>query len=145
MEIKYRVAALYENRDCAHFTEEGMTGVQRKNPDRPVSLISLAARQAVDQAVKRGLCYKRFTADITITCDQMPPTGTLLESNELVLGILPERKTCWPECILLQEKLPCPLIDGVRYARVQTSGKLCEGDLFKAISLNESNTKDQSP
>ena len=145
MEREYQVAALYENRDCAHFTEEGMAGVQRKNPDRPVSLISLSARQAVVQAVKRGLCYKRFTADITIKCDQMPRTGTRLEGDELVLGILTERKTCWPECILLQEKLPCPLIDGVRYAWVQTPGKLCKGDFFTVISLNESNTKDQSP
>ena len=122
------VAALFEERDCATFTVEGMEGVQRKNPDRPVSLISLQARQAVDQATERGLCYKKFVADITIDCEQMPPTGALLKSSDLVLQILPERKRCWPECILLEKKLPCPLIDGVRYAWVEKPGRLCVGD-----------------
>ena len=126
----FTVARLFEGRDCAHFTHEGIEGIQRKNPNRPVSLISLAAREAVDQATERGLCYKKFVADITIACEQMPPTGALLKSSDLVLQILPERKRCWPECELLEKKLPCPLIEGVRYARVETPGKASFGDNF---------------
>ena len=134
MNTGYKVAGLFEGRDCAHFTHEGMEGVQRKNPNRPVSLISLATRQAVDQATERGLCFKKFVADITIDCEQMPPTGTLLKSSHLVLQILSERKRCWPECVLLEKKLPCPLIEGVRYARVAKLGRLCCGDTFKSIT-----------
>jgi len=133
VELKLKVASFSEPWDCATFTQEGMEGVQRKNPNRPVSLISLQARQAVDQATERGLCFKKFVADITIDSDQMPPTESLLKSGDLVLGILPERKRCWPECELLHNKLPCPLIDGVRYARVEKPGKLCTGDLFTII------------
>jgi hypothetical protein len=129
----FQVAVLLDNRKCAQFTQEGMEGVERKNPNRPVSLISLEARQGVDRAVLRGLCYKRFAADITLDCEQMPPTGALLKSGNLVLGILSERKRCWPECKLLQDKLPCPLIDGVRYARVDNPGKLCQGDSLACI------------
>ena len=129
-----KVAAFSEERDCATFTVEGMEGVQRKNPDRPVSLISLQARQEVDQATKRGLCYKKFVADITIDCVQMPPTGALLISNELIMQILPERKRCWPECKLLEEKFPCPLIEGVRYARVEKPGMLCCGEKVKSTT-----------
>ena len=142
MDKAFKVAALFQNRDCAHFTQEGMEGVQRKNPNRPVSLISLEARQIVDQAVLRGLCYEKFTADITLECEQMPPTDTLLQCGELVLGILPERKRCWPECILLQQKLPCPLIDGVRYAWVESAGKLCQGDIFKVVKTRSTDAPD---
>ena len=114
-----------------------MEGVERKKINRPVSLISLQARQEVDQATERGLCFKKFVADITIDCDQMPPTGALLESGDLILGILPERKRCWPECELLEKKLPCPLIDGVRYAWVEKPGTLCIGDTFKLLASNK--------
>ena len=129
-----QVVVLLDNRNCALFTKAGMVGVQRKNPNRPVSLISLQARQAVDQATERGLCFRKFVADITLECEQMPETGALLMSGDLVLGILPERKKCWPECEPLQDKLPCPLIDGVRYAWVEKSGKLCQGDSFSIIN-----------
>ena len=128
MKTRYKVAALHEHKDCAHFTQEGMEDGIRKNPDRPVSLISLSARQAVDEAVLRGLCFKKFKADITLECEQMPDTDTTLVFGELKLVILPERKRCWPDCILLEKNLPCPLIDGVRYARVDSPGKLCLGD-----------------
>jgi hypothetical protein len=128
MKTKFKVVELYENEDCAEFTYEGMEGGIRKDPNRPVSLISLAARQEVDQAELRGLCYKKFKADITLECEEMPGTNTLLVSGSLKLGILPERKRCWPECVLLERNLPCPLIDGVRYAWVEAPGKLCLGD-----------------
>ena len=131
MDLVFKVTALDGDRDCARFTEEGMEGAKHKNPDRPVSLMSLESRQQVDQAELRGLCYERFRADVTLDCTQMPAKGTLIRSGELVLGILPEGKTCWPECTLLQEKLPCPLRDGVRYAWVESPGKLCLGDSFK--------------
>jgi hypothetical protein len=130
MKTKYKVTALHGHTDCADFTQEGMEDGIRKNPDRPVSLISLDARLAVDQAVMRGLCYKKFKADITLDCHQMPETDTILCVGELKLGILPEQKRCWPDCILLEKNLPCPLIDGVRYARVDSPGKLCLGDFL---------------
>ena len=128
------VAALSDKRECATITVEGMEGVQRKNPDRPVSLISMQARQAMVQDTDRGLCYKKFVADITIDCEKMPPTDALLICSDLVLQILPERKRCWPECELLEKKLPCPLIEGVRYARVKKPGRLCCGETFTAVS-----------
>lgn len=131
MTPEYKVAALHEQTDCAHFTREGMEGGIRKDPNRPVSMISLSARQEVDQAVLRGLCYKKFKADITLDCEAMPETNTILASGSLKLGILPERKRCWPDCVLLEENLPCPLIDGVRYAWIEAPGKLCLGDQLK--------------
>lgn len=130
MDNAFKVDAMGSDKDCVRFTEEGMEGAKRKNPDRPVSLMSLSSRQHVDTAELRGLCYERFRADITLDCTQMPAKGTLIRCGELVLGILPEGKTCWPECKLLQEKLPCPLKDGVRYAWVESPGTLCLGDSF---------------
>ncbi len=127
----FKVAALHGDRDCARFTEEGMEGIERKSPNRPVSLMSLESRQHVDQAELRGLCYERFRADITLDCAQMPAKGSRIKCGKLVLRILPEGKTCWPECILFQNKLPCPLRDGVRYTSVVSPGKLCLGDSFK--------------
>jgi len=131
MDTAFKVAALDDDRDCAQFTEEGMAGVRRKKGDRPVSLMSLSSRQQVDSAELRGLCYNRFQADITLDCVQMPDKGASIKCGELVLVILQEGKTCWPECKLFQENLPCPLRDGVRYARVESPGKLCKGDVFK--------------
>ena len=131
--MKWIVAALAENRSQAQFSETGMEGIERKNPKRPVSLMTLAARQGVDQAELRGLCYARFTADITLDCDQMPDQGTIIGTDDLQFGILPERKRCWPECSLFQNKLPCPLIDGVRYAWVEAPGLLCRGDQLKIV------------
>lgn len=133
MQEKFKVAALFEGRETAEFTKEGMVGVKRKNPDRPVSIMTLSARQEVDQAALRGLCYRKFTADITLDCDSLPDTGEVISAGELQLGILPERKRCWPECILLEKDLPCPLIEGVRYAWVETPGSLCLGDSFKIL------------
>ena len=141
MKTTYNVFALYENKDCTRFTDEGMEGGIRKNPDRPVSMISLSARKAVDEAVLRGLCFKKFKADITLECEEMPETDTILGSNDLMLGILPERKRCWPECVLLEKNLPCPLIDGVRYARVESPGKLCLGDNLKRVDKNKTNNR----
>ncbi len=137
MSTDYTVAALDHTEPCAHFTPEGVEGVLRKNPNRPVSLISLQARQAVDKATERGLCFKKFVADITVDSEQMPPTGALLKSGDLVLQILPERKRCWPECELLEKKLPCSLIDGVRYASVENPGELCQGDLLTMVTPTE--------
>jgi hypothetical protein len=131
--MEYKVAELSGHRDCVRFTEEGMEGVKRKNPDIPVSLMSLSAQQAVDQAELRGLCYERFRADITIECEKMPVKGTIIKASELTLRIMSQGKRCWPECKLLQEKLPCPLIDGVRYAWVETPGILCLNESFKEI------------
>lgn len=145
----YKVAAIHENRDSAQITEEGLEGANRKNPDRPISLMSLSARQAVDSTLKRGLCFRRFTADITLDCTQMPAIGTCLKCGELILRILPERKRCWPECKLLQERLPCPLIDGVRYALVEKPGLLRLGDLFTVMTPSDraanSTGKDDQP
>jgi len=103
---KFTVAAIHENQNCARITQEGLEGADRKNPNRPVSLMSLDARQQVDSAVRRGLCYRRFTADITLDCVHMPPTDVRLKCGELVLVILPERKKCWPECELWQKDQP---------------------------------------
>ena len=137
MDKQFMVAAFDGDRKCVRFTKEGMDGVQRKNPNRPVSLISLDARQSVDQAELRGLCYKKFTADIILDCEKMPEAGTIIGTDEVKLGILPERKRCWPECVLLQRKLPCPLIDGVRYAWVEKPGELCRGDSFTVTKKAE--------
>ena len=60
----------------------------------------------------------------------MPPKNALLTAGDLAICILPEGKTCYPECILIQEGLPCPLIEGVRYASVEHPGTLCQGDQF---------------
>jgi hypothetical protein len=133
MDIQYKVAELHGGRNCAHFTAKGMEGAERNNPERPVSLMSLAARQDVDQAEKRGLCYQRFNADITLECTLMPEKGAFLASKDLTLRILPEGKRCFPECILLQEGLPCPLRDGVRYAAVEKPGKVCLGEYFTIV------------
>lgn len=130
---QYLIAAIHENQGCARITKEGLEGANRKSPDRPVSLMSLDARQQVDAAVRRGLCYRRFTADITLDCQQMPPTDARLTCGELTLVILPERKKCWPDCELWQENLPCPLREGVRYARVETPGMLCRGQVLSEI------------
>ena len=144
METEFIIAAFDVDRECAHFTSEGMEGVQRKKSNRPVSLISLKARQQVNQAELRGLCYKRFVADITLDCEDMPGTGTILSAGNLKFGILPERKRCWAECILLQEKLPCPLIDGVRYAWVEQPGKLCQGDRLTVVRNQKTDIPDES-
>ena len=130
MNTEFKIAALFEGRQCASITKEGIEGVKRKNPYRPISLISLEARQSVDRATIRGLCYEKFTADIIVECDQMPDTDTRIQSGDVVLEILPERKRCWPECVLLERELPCPLIEGVRYARVVKTGEICLGGTF---------------
>lgn len=132
--MAYTVAALGNREACAQFNPDGMEGAKRKSPDRPVSLMSLAARQGVDSAELRGLCYNRFQADITIECDQMPAKGTLIKAGELTLGILLEGKACWPECVLFQENLTCPLREGVRYAWVETPGMLCLGEVFEVVA-----------
>ena len=135
MEKGFTVDSLHGDRDCAQFTEVGMVGAQRNNYERPVSLMSLASRRGVDQAEERGLCYARFTADITLDCPQMPDPGTIIGNDELQLGILREGKQCWPECTLFQNKLPCPLINGVRYAWVEAPGTICRGDDLNVLEI----------
>jgi len=131
--MAYKVAEIQGHDPCARFNAEGMEGAKRKNPKRPVSLMSLSARQEVDAATLRGLCYERFQADITLDCDQMPEKDAIIQAETLALGILQEGKTCWPECQLWQEGLPCPLLDGVRFAWVKKPGQLCLGEVFEVV------------
>ena len=131
--MEYKVAEILDHDKCARFNEDGMEGAQRKKADRPVSLLSLSARQEVNAAELRGLCFKRFVADITLECEQMPEKGAIIKADEVSLGILQEGKTCWPECQLFQENLPCPLREGVRYASVEEPGDLCLGEVFQVV------------
>ncbi len=131
--MEYKVAEIAGHDRCAQFFEDGMEGAQKKNPDRPVSLMSLSARQAVDSATRRGLCFRRFQADVTLECAQMPDKGAIIQASAVTLGILQEGKTCWPECELYQEGLPCPLLEGVRFAWVETPGELCLGEVFSEL------------
>lgn len=135
--MEYKVAEILDHEKCARFNEDGMEGAQRKNPDRPVSLLSLAAQQEVNAAELRGLCFKRFVADITIECEQMPEKGAIIKADTLALGILQEGKACWPECKLFQEDLPCPLRDGVRYAWVEEPGDLCLDEMFQVVRTSK--------
>ena len=128
MENTYKIAYFYLQQPCVTITETGVEGSHLKSATRPPSLISLSARQEVDSAEKIGLCYPRFKADITLDCELMPPKGARLTCGVVTICILPEGKSCYPECILVQEGLPCPLIDGVRYASVEAGGTLCQGD-----------------
>ena len=130
MENTYKIACFFLDQPCVKINVSGVEGSQLKSASRPLSLISLSARQEVEAAEIIGLCYPRFKADITLDCEIMPPKGTHLSAGELTLRILSEGKTCYPECILIQEGLPCPLIDGVRYASVEFPGMLCQGDQF---------------
>lgn len=135
--MAYKVAEIAGHDNCAQFFDDGMEGAKKKNPDRPVSLMSLSSRQAVDSATRRGLCYRRFQADLTLDCAQMPDKGAIIKAGELELGILPEGKACWPECELFQEGAPCPLIDGVRYAWVETPGELCLEAEFEVVDTGK--------
>ena len=132
MDNTYTVTSFHQNTPCVEILSFGVAGAELTTAERPLSLISLSASQAVDAAVLRGLCYRRFRADITLDCAEMPPKGTQLTCGGLALQILPEGKTCWPECILVQDSLPCPLIEGVRFARVVQPGTLCQGDVLTA-------------
>lgn len=133
MDNIYTVAFFHQNTPCVTILPAGIAGGELTSAERPLSLISLSARQAVDAAELRGLCYQRFRADVTLDCAAMPPKGAQLACGELVLEILPEGKTCWPECILLQDSLPCPLIDGVRFASVVHPGQLSQGDVLFSL------------
>ncbi len=134
MDNAYKIAYFHQKTPCVEVLTSGVAGAELTTAERPLSLISLAARQVVDAAKLRGLCYRRFRADITLDCEIMPPKGSKLACGELVLEILPEGKTCWPECILLEKDLPCPLIDGVRFACVEAPGNLCQGDQLTLIT-----------
>ncbi|MDY6873537.1 MAG: hypothetical protein SVR81_06175 [Chloroflexota bacterium] len=135
--MAYKVAEIAGHEHCAPFFEKGMEEAKKKNPDRPVSLMSLSARQEVDSATRHGLCYRRFQADVTLECEEMPDKGAIIKAGELALGILQEGKTCWPECELFQEGAPCPLIEGVRYAWVETPGELCLGAEFEVVATGK--------
>ena len=132
--ITFQVALIHENKSCAQVDIDGLRGVVRKNPNRPISLISLTARQEVDQAHLRGLCYTKFNADITLDCQNMPDNGSRIATDLVQLVILPEGKQCFKECILIQNNLLCPLREGVRYASVVLPGLVCLDDIFIAIN-----------
>jgi len=130
MENTYKVASFHQATPCVEVLTSGIAGSELKSVARSLSLISLAARQAVDAAELHGLCHRRFQADITLDCIAMPPKGAQLACGELVLEILPEGKRCYPECVLVQSDLPCPLREGVRFANVIHPGPLCQGDIL---------------
>ena len=128
MDSTYPIAYFQGGQPCVNILTSGVEGSELTSADRSLSLISLPARQAVDVAKLRGLCYRRFQADITLDCETMPPKGARLTCGNLVLQVLPEGKRCFPECVLVQNDLPCPLCDGVRFASVESPGPLCQGD-----------------
>lgn len=131
--ITFKVALIHGNKTCTQVDFDGLQGVVRKNPNRPISLISLTARQEVDQAQLRGLCFEKFNADLTLDCQQMPEKGSQIATGHVQLVILSEGKQCFEECTLIQKKLPCPLREGVRYASVVMPGIICLGDIFTSL------------
>ena len=112
------------------YHQRSIEGVKTRNPNRPtISLISLEARQSVDRATIRGLCYEKFTADIIVECDQMPDTDHAFNQETWCLKFFPNGKGAGLNASLLERELPCPLIEGVRYARWIKTGEICLWDI----------------
>lgn len=95
--------------------------------ERQVSLLPRRARETVERMDKRGLCMKRFFANLEI--EDLPPleSGQRLAVGDAVLEITQARKSCFAECPLAGQKAACPL-QACRFARVIRGGGVSLGD-----------------
>ena len=96
--------------------------------DRQVSLLMGERAEAIRQA--NGLCTARFSADIVtqgLSYAALTP-GMRLTLGGCTLVIVQQGKRCFDECALHAAGASCGLPTGCAFARVETGGRICEGD-----------------
>lgn len=113
--------------------KEGLGILENKKPkngDRQVAIFSQEGRLAIENLEIHGLCSKRFHENVTIKDLHIQDiqVGSILKIGESILEVTEVGKRCFPECNLFQDQSPCPLTQGVIYAKVQKGGSIQVGD-----------------
>jgi MOSC domain-containing protein YiiM len=100
------------------------------HPTRQVTLLSDKCRKLIDSSENKGLCVKRFNANIMFDGLSLPgcAAGTQFSIGRCRLEITGIGKRCFPECVLVQNSQHCCLKNEVIFARVITGGLIRTGD-----------------
>ena len=101
--------------------------------DRQITLLGEDDIEALEEDREKGLCIKRFTANIILT-----GSAASLNENEIyrigeaAIRITGVKKRCFPECaIVTDEKRICLLPGRARFASIEQGGSVKKGDILK--------------
>lgn len=98
--------------------------------ERQITLLGEEDLKGLEQDRERGLCIKRYTANIILDGS----TAELKEGETYKLGdtairITAERKRCYPECLIVSDdRRICLLPGAARFAAIEKSGQVKTGD-----------------
>ena len=109
----------------------GIEGDIHQGGSRQVSLITAEARQNMNNSNITGLCFSRYSENITLDgmlLNSLKP-GEILKIGEAEIRISDFRKPCFDECRLFSKNTPCPISGCAIFATVIKSGLIRINDL----------------
>ena len=108
-----------------------------KGGERQISLLLIESREQVSNSKEKGLCFSRFSENITIRdLDTTVLTpGMRLSAGKALLEITGETKHCHEECILYEAGKHCQLAGQSLFARVVESGLVLVGDRISEVVI----------
>lgn len=98
--------------------------------DRELTLIGSEDLERLEADRERGLCIRRFAANIIISGSSAAlKKGATYRIGEAEILITSVTKKCYEECLLrTEDKRICLLPSVVRFASIEKSGKVSIGD-----------------
>lgn len=98
--------------------------------EREISVVSAQVPSLMKEMEYRGLCMRRFFANLVIEgfAAAQPDTDDILSIGSAKIQISRAKKRCFAECSLVQEKADCPLKKGCAFAFVVQEGKITVGE-----------------
>lgn len=103
--------------------------------EKQVTLVSFETKQWIQLNELEGLCLQKFQENIvTGGLDySLLREGDLLETENVRIELSNYTKKCFMNCNLVQNKQPCQLKTGVKFAKVVKSGIVKVNDIILKI------------
>ena len=127
--------------DEGRFVENlGLEGdFHAKGGERQISLLFAESREQETASKERGLCFSRFSENITIRGLSSPALtpGTRLSAGEAVLEISGVTKHCHEECALYEAGKRCSFAGLNLFAKVLKSGVIRVGERIESLTPSQ--------
>lgn len=122
-------------KDCAKVKAYGGIIGDRHCDDsqKPISLLAKGTVEWMKAQSVKGLCFRRFKANLVYEGELEPEVGMKLQCGETVLEITGGKGRCFPECERYSRGLPCALPNGLWFARTVTGGAIKTGDTIAVM------------
>lgn len=121
--------------ECMHVDENGIEGFTEG--ERAVSLMDAQVADDMEAANWRGLCMKKFYANIVTKNLNYASLqrGTLLKIGSVCIEITEVGKPCFSGCDILKDGNTCSLKTGCAFGKVRTKGNISLEDMVERLGV----------